>query len=198
MTRLPKHDDPRAAILAAARELILENGPEQLSLRAVARRSAYSPAALYEYFDGKDALVRAVADESLSQLTAALRRVPADLPVPQWLVELGLAYVQFAQHHPHDFRLIFVQLPSRRQSLAEPAPATSPFRIVLQAVSAGVERGVLRTDPGYGVEEIAYSLWVMAHGMAMLQQTHLRHLAQTAATVDRRVLEAFVQGLTRP
>jgi AcrR family transcriptional regulator len=198
MTRQPKHDDPQAAILAAARELILENGPEQLSLREVARRSAYSPAALYEYFDGKDALIAAVADGSLAQLSAFLRRVPLDLAPDQQLVELGLAYVRFARLHPHDFRLIFVQLPARRQSVAEPVRPDSPFLIVLDAVKQGVERGALRTDEGYGVEEIAYSLWVMAHGMAMLQQTHLRHVQETAAPVDRRVFEVFVQGLARP
>src|SRR3712207_5252969 len=95
MTRQQKHDDPREAILAAARALILEKGPEQLSLREVARRSAYSPAALYEYFDGKDALIQAVADESLAQLAASLRRIPTDLPARDRMVELGLAYVQF-------------------------------------------------------------------------------------------------------
>ncbi len=72
MTRQAKHDDPKEAILDAARALILEQGPEQLSLRAVARRSAYSPAALYEYFDGKDALIAAVADESLTWLKGML------------------------------------------------------------------------------------------------------------------------------
>jgi AcrR family transcriptional regulator len=198
MTRHPKHDDPQAAILAAARALILEKGPEQLSLREVARRSTYSPAALYEYFDGKDALITAVADESLAQLTAALRRVATDLPTAQRLVALGLAYVRFAHDHPYHFRLIFQQLPARRQSLAEPVSATSPYRLVLEAVAHGVAQGEVVTFPSYGVEEIAYSLWVLAHGIAMLRQTHLLAAEPEAATVDRRVFEVFVQGLTRP
>jgi AcrR family transcriptional regulator len=198
MTRHPKHDDPKEAILAAARALILEKGPEHLSLREVARRSAYSPAALYEYFDGKDALITAVADESLAQLTASLRHVPTDLVIRQRLVELGLAYVRFAHAQPHHFRLIFGQLPARRPSLTEPVPPASPYRIVLAAVRDGVDRGDLRTSAGYGVEEMAYSLWVLAHGMAMLQQTHLQHVQAEASTVDRRVFEVFVAGLTRP
>src|SRR3712207_2639913 len=150
MTRQAKHDDPKEAILEAARALILEQGPEQLSLRAVARRSAYSPAALYEYFDGKDALIAAVADESLAQLAAALHHVPADLPAHRRLVELGLAYVRFAQPQPHHFRLIFQRLPARRRWVAEPVRPTSPYRIVLEAVQEGIDRGELRTYPAYG------------------------------------------------
>jgi AcrR family transcriptional regulator len=198
MTRHPKHDDPKAAILAAARALLLEHGPAYLSVREVARRSAYSPAALYEYFDGKDELITAVADESLAQLTASLQHVPTDLGARQRLVELGLAYVRFAHAQPHHFRLIFGQLPARRQSLADPVPPVSPYRFVLAAVQDGVDRGELWTFAGYGVEEMAYSLWVLAHGMAMLQQTHLQHFQAAAATVDRRVFEVFVAGLARP
>jgi AcrR family transcriptional regulator len=198
MTRHPKHADPKAAILAAARALILEHGPEHLSLREVARRSAYSPAALYEYFDGKDQLITAVANESLAQLTASLQHVPMDLGAQQRLVELGVAYVRFAHAHPHHFRLIFVQLPARRQSLAQPVLPTSPYRMVLAAVQDGVDHGELRTSAGYGVEEMAYSLWVLAHGMAMLQQTHLQHFRAAASRVDRRVFEVFVAGLGRP
>ncbi len=198
MTRQAKHDDPKEAILDAARALILEQGPEQLSLRAVARRSAYSPAALYEYFDGKDALIAAVADESLAQLAAALRHVSTALPVTHRLVELGLAYVRFARLQPHHFRLVFQQLPARRQSVAEPVRPTSPYRIVLEAVQEGIDQGELRTYPAYGVEEIAYSLWVLAHGIATLRQTHLQHAQPGVAGVDRRVFEVFVQGLTQP
>jgi hypothetical protein len=131
-------------------------------------------------------------------LTASLQHVPTDLGARQRLVELGLAYVRFAHAQPHHFRLIFGQLPARRQSLADPVPPASPYRFVLAAVQDGVDRGELWTFAGYGVEEMAYSLWVLAHGMAMLQQTHLQHFQAAAATVDRRVFEVFVAGLARP
>ena len=70
----------RAEILAAARELLLEVGPEGLSLRQVARRADFSPAALYTYFPSKDSLVASLFEESFERLYDYLRRVPADLP----------------------------------------------------------------------------------------------------------------------
>jgi hypothetical protein len=42
---------------------------------------------------------------------------------------------------------------------------------------------------------MAYGLWVTAHGMAMLQQTHLRQFNADFVDHDRRVLEVYVRGL---
>ena len=40
-------------ILRAARKIVIENGFDRVSLRAIARRIDYSPAALYEYYPGE-------------------------------------------------------------------------------------------------------------------------------------------------
>jgi AcrR family transcriptional regulator len=185
----------KAAILAAARTVILEAGPEHFSLREVARRSGYSPAGLYEYFSGKEDLVQAVANESLAQLYAALSYAARDLPPTERLIALGLAYVRFARDNPQHFMLIFARLPSQRTSLQTPPLSSSPYRLVVQTVQAGVDAGVFRVRPGFGVEQMAYGVWVMAHGMAMLQQTHLQQFQTDFIAHDRRVLETFVHGL---
>ena len=54
----------RKAILDTAMQLIVEKGPDKLSLREVARRIDYSPAGLYEYFGSKDELVEAACSEA--------------------------------------------------------------------------------------------------------------------------------------
>jgi AcrR family transcriptional regulator len=196
----PRHQryaEMKAAIVQAARAVILEAGPEHFSLREVARRSGYSPAGLYEYFSGKDDLVQAVANESLAQLYAALSYATRDRPPAERLIALGLAYVRFARANPQHFMLIFARLPSQRTSLQAPPIRTSPYQLVVQTVQEGVDAGVFRVQPGFGVEQMAYGVWVMAHGMAMLQQTHLQQFQADFVAHDRRVLEAFVHGLGR-
>jgi AcrR family transcriptional regulator len=187
----------KAAIVQAARAVILESGPEHFSLREVARRSGYSPAGLYEYFSGKEDLLQAVADESLAQLHAALSYAARDLPPAERLIALGLAYVRFARDNPQHFMLIFARLPSQRTSLQAPPVRTSPYQLVLHTVQEGVDAGIFRVRPGLSVEQMAYGVWVMAHGMAMLQQTHLRQFEADFLAHDRHVLEAFVHGLGR-
>jgi AcrR family transcriptional regulator len=194
-SRQQRHADAKAAILAAARAAILEHGPARFSLRDVARRSGYSPAGLYEYFSGKEDLVSAVAGESLAQLHAYLSHAAADRPPGQRLVELGLAYVRFAHANPQHFMLIFAQLPSRRTTLQAPPPSGSPYQLVLRAVQDGIDVGTFHTRADFGAEQIAYGLWALAHGMAMLQQTHLQQFQADFVAHDRRVLELFVAGL---
>jgi AcrR family transcriptional regulator len=196
-TRKQRHADVKAAIVQAARAAILEDGPEHFSLRDVARRSGYSPAGLYEYFSGKDDLVRAVADESVAQLHAALSRVAPNASLAERLVELGLAYVRFAHENPQHFMLIFARLPSRRALLEAPPSPHSPFQIIRQTVRDGIDTGVFIERPGFGLEQMAYGIWATAHGMAMLQQTHLRQFAAESPVYDRAVLELYVQGLQR-
>ena len=194
-SRQERHQEAKQAILQAARTLILEKGPERLSLREVARRSEYSPANLYEYFDSKDDLIAAVAAESLARLSTYLRRVATELPPPLRVVEIGLAYVRFARENPHHFRLIFIQLTSQRTAPDEPVRAGSPYEIVRQVVQDGVEQGVFMARTDYGIEEMAYGIWVIVHGMAMLQLTHLQHFQADFPSMDRQVLDVFVEGL---
>jgi AcrR family transcriptional regulator len=54
--RRPGHHDTRAAILEAAKKTFAEDGYEQASLRAIARRASVDPALVHHYFGGKPAL----------------------------------------------------------------------------------------------------------------------------------------------
>ncbi|HEX5692844.1 MAG TPA: TetR/AcrR family transcriptional regulator [Roseiflexaceae bacterium] len=196
-SRQQRHADVKQAIVWAARALILEKGVEQLSLREIARRIGHSPAGLYEYFGNKEEIVAEVAAEAFAQLRLALERVPTGLPPAQRLVELGLAYVAFARQQPEQFLLIFSRLPSQRSSLEAPLSSNSPFALVRDAVQHATDTGAIVARAGYGVEEIGYSLWALAHGLAMLQQTHLRGFQADFTSADRRALEQFVAGLAR-
>src|SRR5687768_12961991 len=86
----------RRQILLAARELVLELGADAVSLRAVAARANYSPASLYEYFEGKDDLLRELGEESMVVLRGRMERVPATLPPDRRPVRYAQAYLSFA------------------------------------------------------------------------------------------------------
>ncbi|NTU81139.1 MAG: hypothetical protein HGA45_17445, partial [Chloroflexales bacterium] len=88
---------------------------------------------------------------------------------------------------------------SGRSSLQQAPGERSPYRFLLDAVQAALDSGALATREGLGLEEIAYGVWALVHGMATLQQTHLRQHDADFAAIDRQVLEAFVLGLpSRP
>ncbi len=185
----------KATILEAAQEIIAEKGLNGLSLRELARRIDYSPSGLYEYFNSKDEIVTAIRAEGLELMRDYLNRVPADLAPSERLMQLGLAYLDFAHNHPEHFRLIFSHLTSERGSFNEQLADESPYHILLQAVQAAIEAEELAPGEDYSLEEIAYSLWSLVHGMAMLQQTHLCHFQADFEAIHRRTLQIFAEGL---
>jgi len=186
----------KEAILQAARELITEKGPDGLSLRELARRIDYSPSGLYEYFASKDDIVIAVCAEGLSLLRDYLNRAPADLPPAERLLEMGLAYLDFAREHPEHFRLIFIHLSDGQVPPVKNEMDDSPYQILLQAVQATIDAGEFTIKTDFTVEEIAFSLWALVHGMAMLEQTYLRHVQTDLIPLYRRTLQVFGAGLS--
>lgn len=81
----------RDSILDAALALLAEAGLGGLTMRALARRLAIDPMALYHYFPDKDALLTAAAERSF----AALRpRMPATRDWRARLLALARAYLR--------------------------------------------------------------------------------------------------------
>lgn len=62
----------RELILDAARSVFAEEGLEGASLRAIATRAGYTPAALYFHFDSKEAIYAEVLRQSLASLGDAV------------------------------------------------------------------------------------------------------------------------------
>src|ERR1700747_2863441 len=58
----------RRAILDAARDLFVTEGYHNVSIRKIAERIEYSPAAIYSYFSSKDDLFFALAEEGFRLL----------------------------------------------------------------------------------------------------------------------------------
>src|SRR6266516_4303795 len=58
----------RRAILDAARELFNAEGYQEVSIRKIAERIEYSPAAIYSYFPSKDDIFFALAEEGFRLL----------------------------------------------------------------------------------------------------------------------------------
>jgi AcrR family transcriptional regulator len=189
----------RDEILNAAIELIMQQGFDKLQMREIARKVDYSIGGLYEYFGSKDEIIAAVCREGEARLSAHLGAVSLDQPVDQYLLELGLAYVQYARRNPQYFQLMFTQLRAGAEEYtrAPDIPSEGSYRLLVNAVQRGINDGLIRTRPGYGVDEIAYSLWGLVHGLATLQVTYLSEVQFDFAQSDRAAIATFIAGLAR-
>jgi AcrR family transcriptional regulator len=188
----------RAEILAAARELLLEVGPEAISLRQVARRADFSPGALYTYFSSRDEIISSLFKESFERLDSYLRRVPTALSPEKRIIELGLAYMDFARDNPMDLRCILAATSTELPPSSGRAVGLGAAEMIGQTFREGVEQGVLSSASGLSAPEMAYGYWALVHGLVSIAGIDVSLVADSVSAVPRRVLEAFIGLLTVP
>jgi AcrR family transcriptional regulator len=153
------HGALRSALIAAARALLDEGGPEAVGVREAARRVGVTPTATYRHFRDKEALLAAVAAEGFREFGAALAATESAAdPLPA----MGAAYVDFALAQPGMFRLMFSPLLAARAANPE-------LRAAAEAAFDALRGGVrARGGAGEGGDAAAVAAWSLVHGLSHL------------------------------
>lgn len=108
--RRRQHEATRAEIRQTARQLLVESGPETMSVSAIARRMGLSGPAIYRYYGSHETLVGAVIADLFKELTEAIERArdDADPDSPgERLLAMSRALRSWATGQPVEFRLLF-------------------------------------------------------------------------------------------
>lgn len=193
MVRTKRGERTVAEILEAGRSVLLDRGPEQLSLREVARRADLSPSALYNHFRDRDELVAAVAMGSVGTLATYLEAAP-DGPAPMRLRSLGLAYACFADEHPEEYRVIFDCLVNPPRSWESYLEVAHPFSIIVATCAQGLSEGTFVDTSGNGPGGLAYALWALVDGHVHLRAKHLSAIEGPYNGMFVAGLEALLAG----
>jgi len=163
-------------IMSVAREMFVRDGYEAVTLRRIADAIEYSPAAIYQYFQDKRALVMAIIEADTSDLHANLLEcLNLEDPIAQ-LVEMARRYAIWGVTHPNHYRLMLVPPPAWAEheqefQKQEHPPLEQEALVALNAaVKAAIGRGMLKekyADPAL----VAATLWAGIHGAVMLELT---------------------------
>lgn len=97
-------------IKSTARDLLVQDGPDALTLRAIARAMGMTAPALYRYFTSHEDLVTALVADLLHELTAELTDARDTVPVGDPMGRLGQtcrAFRRWGLAHPREFQLTF-------------------------------------------------------------------------------------------
>jgi AcrR family transcriptional regulator len=150
-------------IITAARELAETEGWEAVTTRRLAERVEYSQPVLYSHFNGKDAIVSAVALDGFSELAAHLRRARQAAPEPgRALRAVCRAYLEFATERPALYQAMFILPTDLKFASAEtPPPLRAAFGEFVSCFRPDNDRREL----------FAEVTWSALHGMAVLSDS---------------------------
>jgi AcrR family transcriptional regulator len=162
----------RQEILDAARDILVKEGCDRLTMRAVAERIEYSPTAIYLHFKDKQELVFAVCEETFSRLVRELEENQKEFKDPLVRLKKGLRrYVDFGLRHPQHYLATFV-IPHPEESPEAAAKHHGPQTMGMQALGilhgtldACIRAGKLRR---VNVDVAARALWAALHGVTSL------------------------------
>jgi AcrR family transcriptional regulator len=165
----------REEILQAAKELFLEQGYEQTTMRRIADRVGISAPAVYLYFKDKEALMLALCDQTFAHLIEAVSDLERTVSDPLERVRrFGQAYARFGLDHPDEYRLIFlgtntpeaIRQAGHRAPVEELAqPGMGGALVFQRLVSFLVEVEASGVKLNYPPDTCAELCWMGVHGL---------------------------------
>jgi AcrR family transcriptional regulator len=189
----------RQAILSAARELFVSEGYRNVSMRKVAERIEYSPAAIYSYFPSKDDIFFALAEEGFGLLADCVTATIDGLAEPFARIRAGLwAFYEFSKAHPEYFELMFTDrsVPSLNQDFHR----LQFFHELLTRLQADIAQCVERGQFSRGVEPAAamHVLWAGMLGAASINLAERLAPGENPDALARDALESVLAGFAGP
>jgi AcrR family transcriptional regulator len=188
-------DDVRGRVLTAAVKLIEKDGLAALSMREVARAAGVSHQAPYHYFEDRESILAAIAQEGFTVLATRLESAARASESASVRIEtLGRIYVEFACEHPALFRVMFrpdfvdaERFPQMKRC------SERAFDVLPTAIQACIAEGV---PPEPSVQALMVLGWSMVHGLACLLldgplEQKLPELAKQRDTLIREVMTAL-------
>jgi AcrR family transcriptional regulator len=183
------------AILDSARELFVAEGYQHVSIRRVAERIEYSPAAIYRYFSSKDDICLALAEEGF-RLLADMTLPRAGAADPLEAVRGAFwGYYEFSKTHPEYFALMFLDRSVPRISRDwERFGFVRDLRSTLsRRLRECMEAGAL--PPGTNPEAAFSILATAIHGASVIRLCSRLTPGEDADALARDTLEAAIAGL---
>lgn len=190
-------DPTRDALLAAASGLLAADGPDALTVRAIAERAGCSTMGVYTHFGGKDGVVEALFVEGFQRLGEALTSAPlTDDPLDDLRAGCA-AYRRFALDNPTHYSVMFERhVPGFEPSAESMIHAHATLVLLEGRVQRCLDAGVI--DAGHGnAQEIAYSVWATGHGLMSLELHHIGKRDDYEAR-HRTTTALLFAGLTHP
>jgi hypothetical protein len=114
------------------------------------------------------------------------------------VVELGLAYMEFARENPMDLRCMLLSTSLDLPEASGKALGLGAARMIGETFREGVGQGIFQPDGLCNTQEMAFGAWALVHGMVSVAGIDLTAVSDDVSADPRRVLETYVALLMAP
>ena len=184
----------RRSILDAARDLFVSEGYRNVSIRKIAEKIEYSPAAIYSYFASKDDIFLALAEEGFRILFACEEEGSAADPIDQIRCGFWRLY-EFSKTHPEYFALMFLDrsVPRISQNWQRFGFVREMKLQMAAHIQTVIDAGLF--PPGTNADAVFRILMASIHGVAVMRLCERLGPDENADALARDTLEAALTGL---
>lgn len=162
-----EREEKRDLILKAAMQLYKKGGVENISIRAIAEKIEYSPAAIYSYFNDKGEILHALHTQGFEKLYGLQRTLDNIADPLEKLFQMGRLYMKFAQENPEHYDLMFIArgVAEKINEKKEWDVGNRSFQYLRDTVEQCIKKGyIINSD----IDSATFAIWSMVHGMAAL------------------------------
>jgi len=165
-----ERQETRTKILDAARELFAAHGFEAVTMRKIAEKIEYTPAAIYFHFKDKDELIRELCANDFLSFGQKFQVAASEADPIARLLASADVYIEFALTHPNSYRIMFMN--PTPPNLEEPEwagnPANDAYAFLKIMVGEAIEKGLLRPELD-DAELVSQVIWAGLHGVVSLE-----------------------------
>lgn len=183
----------RGEIIAAAHQLVQEEGYDGLTIRKLAKRIGYAPMSVYSYFADKQDILYALAEDAFELLAKRIEQRTSSDPL-EALRAVMTEYAAFGLGNPHEYRIVFMtekaELPGNP---GEPEERNPAMQLLVGRVEACVAAGLFSGDP----RAIATMLWAVGHGGISLLITFPNYAFGDQQAFVKRMCDFAIAGLSK-
>ena len=160
-------DTRRSLVLEAAKSAFAQVGLDRTSMREIAKRSGYTPGALYAFFSSKHDVLRSLLESSLLELGAAVQDAkPLRGRADGAFVARAQAWFAWWEGHPRDAGLLLQMLAPPKSGAAAAESTAAIHSSVVQTLALCTASLV---ELGAKPEEVSVEMaGLLAQGLGLL------------------------------
>ena len=162
-------EELKGKILQAAKELFMQKGFEDTSIRNIAEKIEYSPTTIYLYFKDKDDIFCELHKEGFALLNQYFRPLAHVSDPFERLKAINKAYISFALENGEFYDLMFIirsPMDSITKDESDWEEGKRSFAFLVDTIHECMAKGYFKDMQP---DIVAFTVWSMVHGIVSLE-----------------------------